>query len=96
MYALAVSFDLDPSRVDVFKVAVLKNAKPSLAEEPGCRQFDVCFDAARPAEAFLYEVYDDEAAFNAHMASPHFATFESAIEGIATHKDVRFFNEVHQ
>ena len=53
MYALAVSFDLDPSRVDVFKVAVLKNAKTSLAEEPGCRQFDVCFDAARPAEAYL-------------------------------------------
>lgn len=96
MFALAVTFDLDPSRVDVFKVAVLKNAKTSLAQEPGCRQFDVCLDAARSAEVFLYEVYDDEAAFNAHKASPHFANFESAIEGIVTDKDVRIFNEVHQ
>ena len=70
--------------------------KTSLATEPGCQQFDVCMNSERPAEVFLYEIYDDEAAFKAHTASSHYAEFQSTIDGMVTGKDVRFFNEVHQ
>lgn len=96
MFALAVTFEIDPAQLSAFKVAMLQNAKTSLAEESGCQQFDVCMDAERPAEVFLYEVYDDEAAFKAHTASSHYAEFQSTIDGMVTGKDVRFFNEVHQ
>ncbi|RLJ58853.1 quinol monooxygenase YgiN [Litoreibacter meonggei] len=96
MFALAVTFEIDPAQLDAFKVAMLENANTSLKDEPGCRQFDVCMDTARPTEVFLYEVYDDEAAFKAHTASAHYAAFQSAIDGMVTGKDVRFFNEVHQ
>ena len=96
MFALAVTFKIELSQMDTFKVAMLQNAKTSLENEPGCQQFDVCMDASRPTEVFLYEIYDDESAFKAHTDSAHYAAFQSIIEGMVTGKDVRFFSEVHQ
>lgn len=96
MFVVAVTFHADPARFEAFKAAMILNAKTSLAKEDGCKQFDVCTDPVRPAEVFLYEVYDDEAAFNIHTSSAHYAEFQSNIDGMVTGKDVRFFNEVHQ
>ncbi|TDT77415.1 quinol monooxygenase YgiN [Litoreibacter halocynthiae] len=96
MFALAVTFDIVPADLDAFKAAMLINAKASLSTEPGCRQFDVCMDPERPTEIFLYEIYDDEAAFEAHTKTTHYATLQSTTEGMVKDKNVRFFKEVHQ
>ena len=87
MFVVAVRFELFPEGAETFKNAVLPNAAASEMTEPGCRQFDACFneDGTR---CFLYEVYDDEAAFEAHRNSEHFLKFKEAIEG--TVKDRRF------
>ncbi len=53
--------------------------EPSHAE-PGCRAYVLHTDPADPAALFLYEVYDDADAFQAHCDSPHFrATVEARI-----------------
>ncbi|HZQ98882.1 MAG TPA: putative quinol monooxygenase, partial [Chloroflexota bacterium] len=41
-------------------------------DEPGCRRFDVIQDDADPNRIYFYEVYDDDAAFQAHTQAPHF------------------------
>jgi len=59
-----------------------------LSDEPGCRVFDVC---ARSGDAYgivLYEVYDDRSAFDAHLASSHFKTFDAASRDMVTGKRV--------
>lgn len=43
--------------------------------EPGCRQYQAHRSPADPRRFFLYEQYDDQAALDAHRASPHFAQF---------------------
>ncbi len=43
--------------------------------EPGCRTFDILVDPNDPASAMLYEVYDDEAAFEAHQKTSHFKKY---------------------
>jgi autoinducer 2-degrading protein len=50
------------------------NAAASV-KEPGCRQFDVLFENSDPHHVFLYEVYDDETALEAHRATAHFKRF---------------------
>jgi quinol monooxygenase YgiN len=40
--------------------------------EPGCRHFTAHQDRDDPTRFALFEQYDDEAAFAAHRASPHF------------------------
>ncbi len=52
---------------------------PSNAE-PGCRAYVLHRDPADPSALFLYEQYDDQAAFQAHCDSPHFkATVEAEV-----------------
>jgi quinol monooxygenase YgiN len=48
-----------------------ENARLSL-EDPGCDRFDMCLDPDQPDTLFLYELYADLAAFEAHKASEHF------------------------
>ena len=88
MYVVTVLFEPKPERVEAFRAAMLANAKVSRETEPGCRQFDVCVDASRPGVAFLYELYDDRAAFDAHLASPHFKAFAAATEAMIDAKRV--------
>lgn len=41
-------------------------------KEPGCLGYTVHTHNERPREFFLYEVYKDQAALDAHRAAPHF------------------------
>lgn len=72
MKALIVEFVIHDQYVAAFHDAIVENALASTATEPGCRQFDVCTDPQRDNVFFLYELYDDEAAIAAHLASAHF------------------------
>jgi len=72
MYAVVVEFRIHSAYVQAFRQAIVENARLSMETEVGCHQFDVCCDPADPALFLLYEIYDDEAAFKAHLQSTHF------------------------
>lgn len=79
MYCVAVTFHLHEEYFAAFKKRVIRQAQDSLEKEPGCSVFDIWTDAERPNEVFLYEIYDDRAAFDAHLASEHFKTFDAEV-----------------
>jgi (4S)-4-hydroxy-5-phosphonooxypentane-2,3-dione isomerase len=89
MLALVVEFRIKPAHVDAFDAAIRANAQASVEREPGCRQFDVCRDPDDAALFFLYELYDDEAAIQAHMQSPHFLHMNAATAAWVESKVVR-------
>ena len=89
MDVLVVEFRIRADRVQAFADAIAANARASVEREPGCRQFDVCRDAADPTLFFLYELYDDDAAVQAHLASPHFLQMNAATADWVVHKSVR-------
>lgn len=88
MYVVTVEFHIRPESAPAFREAMVENARASVREEPGCRQFDVCFDPRDPAHCFLYEIYDDEAAFKAHLAMPHFKAFDHKVSPMIEQKNV--------
>ena len=51
-------------------------------------------DQKNPNSIFLYEIYDDEAAFEAHKAAPHYHEFNHAIDGMVIKKSVRFLQNI--
>ena len=79
MYVVTVVFEVDPQFAADFREAVLRQAANSIELEPGCSRFDVCFDPDRAERVFLYELYDDKAAFDLHLASDHFADFDRRV-----------------
>lgn len=91
MFAVVVTFEIAEGAIEAFMPAMTANARTSLANEPGCHRFDVCTDPARPSEVFLYELYTDRAAFDAHLQSPHFKAFDSQVADMITAKDVRTY-----
>ena len=83
-YVITVEFDIDPARLDAFMPLMRENAKTSLRDEKGCRRFDVCRPRDVPNRVFLYEIYDDEAAFQAQLHSAHFKAFAAATKEMIT------------
>src|SRR5712671_6906181 len=73
-YINAVELDIVAATFEKFKAAILANAAASV-KEPGCRQFDVLVEDSNPHHVFLYEVYDNAAALEAHRATAHFKTY---------------------
>ncbi len=92
MYVVAVEFRVRPGALDAFLPLILEQARNSLSSEPGCHVFDVCQCEEIPEQIFLYEVYEDRAAFDTHLASDHFGTFDSAVANLVAQKHVRFLH----
>jgi len=73
-FVLAVNIRVKPENVDKFMAGLLANAREA-RKEPGCRQFEALVDVADRTKVMLFEVYDDEKAFEAHQQTPHFKKY---------------------
>jgi autoinducer 2-degrading protein len=92
LHAVTVAFRLHPGGAEAFLGLVRENARVSLAEEPGCRRFDVCLPTGGDGlSVFLYELYEDPAAFDAHLATPHFRAFDAATRAMVADKRVETY-----
>lgn len=94
MFAVVVTFRLNPGQLPAFLPAMKANAATSLEQEDGCHRFDVCTDPERPNEVFLYELYADRTAFDAHLKSAHFKDFDARVAKLIATKGVRTYAEV--
>ena len=94
MFVVTVEFTVHPQHLEAFRARMLENARTSLAREAGCRQFDVCVDPAQPAVIFLYEVYQDRSAFDAHLVAPHYLAFADAVASWVATKSVRTYQRL--
>jgi quinol monooxygenase YgiN len=79
-FAITVDFTLKPGALAAFRKLIDKNAQESCAHEPGCRRFDVLVPIETGDKVFLYEIYADRAAFDAHLKTPHFDMFNRESE----------------
>ena len=94
MYVIIVDFEIKPDHLADFLPLMQENAAMSVRDEPGCHQFDVCRDPDAPHRIFLYETYDDRAAFEAHLASSHFGKFDTATTEMIVSKEVRALQRI--
>lgn len=92
MLIVVVEFTVDREHLKAFLPLMRENARASLEEEPRCHRFDVCVAAEMPTQVLLFEVYDDESAFQTHLESPHFKAFAAATENMITERSIRWFD----
>ena len=74
MFVLSVDLRIKPENVDRWMKMALENAREA-RKEPGCRQFEVLVDPKDRSKVLLFEIYDDDRAFEAHQATPHFKKY---------------------
>ncbi|MEQ8208480.1 MAG: putative quinol monooxygenase [Lacipirellulaceae bacterium] len=92
MYIVTVTFEIAADHLEEFRTAMHQQAENSLQLEAACRQFDVCFCTDSPVHCFLYEKYDDKAAFQAHLESDHFKAFDALVGPWIVSKTVNTWN----
>jgi quinol monooxygenase YgiN len=68
---LVVNIRIKPENLEKFMPEILANARAARTEA-GCRQFDVLVDKNDPTKVMLYEIYVDDAAFEAHQQTAAF------------------------
>jgi len=73
-FVLIVNIRITPENVESFMQKLGDNAREA-RQEPGCRQFEVLVDPQDRTKIALFEVYDDERAFEAHQQTPHFRKY---------------------
>ena len=95
MLAVCVDFEVDPASLDAFLTIMQKNAADSLANEVGCHQFDITPDLQNPTKIFLYELYEDAAAFDLHKKSSHYLEFNQLVSEMVTAKSVRLLQKIN-
>jgi quinol monooxygenase YgiN len=70
-YVVCANYLARPGNEDRIAAIIEAMTNPSRAE-PGCLQYQGHRSLSDPRRFFLYEVYQDEAAYAAHQASDHF------------------------
>jgi len=80
MLAMWVKVRVKPEARERFLQAIEVDALGSERDEPGCLCFNVLHDLQDPNVYYFFEVYRDEAALEAHRATPHYAVWRAAAD----------------
>ena len=78
-----------------FAPLIVENATASVRDESTCQQFQVLRDEQNPEIFFLYEVYDNAAALDAHRETPHFKKFIEAAGEMISNREVQRCTLLH-
>jgi len=80
MLAIWVKVRVKPELRQRFLEAIEVDALASERDEPGCLRFNVLRDEQDETLYYFFEVYRDQAALDAHRATPHYAVWRSVAD----------------
>lgn len=93
MFAVCVTFELKNGVTSRFLPTMKRQAEQSLLLETDCHVFDICVGPGGET-IFLYELYSDAQAFQAHLESAHFGEFDAEVAPMISSKTVRTYETV--
>jgi (4S)-4-hydroxy-5-phosphonooxypentane-2,3-dione isomerase len=83
----AVDIDVVPGQVDAYLAALKENGAAAVKEEPGCHEFNITVSQKDPNHVFIFEVYENAAAFEAHRATAHFKKYAATTKDMVAKRD---------
>jgi quinol monooxygenase YgiN len=89
---LQVNIRIKPENVDSFMKKVIENGRAARGEA-GCRQFEVLVDPEDKTRIMLFEVYDDQKAFEAHQAGAAFKKYVAEAVPLLASRERQFWKQ---
>jgi quinol monooxygenase YgiN len=83
-YVRVAELEIDPAQLDAYHAVVKEEMDTSIRVEPGVLAIYSVAERENPARLRFFEVYADEAAYKAHIASPHFKKYVELTKGMIT------------
>jgi len=90
--ALVVNFTVKPGNEEKTK-DLIRQLQEHTRREPGCRQYNGHQSPEEPSRFLMYELYDNQAALDAHRASPHYEQYVN--HGLRSLMESRMFALLH-
>ncbi|CBJ42579.1 Antibiotic biosynthesis monooxygenase [Ralstonia solanacearum CFBP2957] len=76
--------DIDPQRLAEFKAVLQESVSTSVRLEPGVFTLYAVELKETPHRFLVFEMYKDEATYNAHRETPHFRRFIESTQKMVT------------
>ena len=76
--------EIDPAQLERYKAAVREEMETSVRVEPGVLAIYAVAERDNPSRLRFFEMYADEAAYRAHIASPHFRKYVQTTKAMIT------------
>jgi quinol monooxygenase YgiN len=79
-FVRVADIEVDPEQREAFVSAVTEEMDESIRVEPGVLALYAVSEKDSPFRLRFFEIYADEAAYNAHLESPHFRKYRATTE----------------
>jgi autoinducer 2-degrading protein len=86
LYINAVDIDVVPGQIDNYLAALKENAAAS-ARESGCHAFNIAVSQKDTNHVFIFEVYDNAAALDAHRQTDHFKKYATTTKDMVAKRE---------
>jgi (4S)-4-hydroxy-5-phosphonooxypentane-2,3-dione isomerase len=87
LYINAVDIDVAPGQIDNYLAALKENGAAAVKQEPGCHEFNITVSQKDPNHVFIFEVYDNAAALDAHRQTDHFKKYAAITKEMVAKRD---------
>ena len=75
-----------PAQIANYLAALKENGAASV-HEPGCRAFNIAVSQKDASHVFVFEVYDNAAAYDAHLQTDHFKKYAATTKAMVIKRD---------
>lgn len=73
---------IDPAQLEAYRVALKEEIEASIRIEPGVLTLYAVAVKGHPEQVRIFETYRDQAAYEAHLKTPHFKKYKAATQGM--------------
>lgn len=71
---------VDSAQLRQYRAALKEGIEAAIRTEPGVLKLYAVYDKAHPTHVTVFEVYADEAAYHAHIQTPHFLKYKETVK----------------
>jgi len=71
---------VDSSQVEKYNAALKEQMNAAISAEPGVLTYYAVADKKDPSSITILEIYADAAAYNSHIATPHFKKYKETVK----------------
>lgn len=73
---------VDPLQLEQYNAALKEQMTTAIRVEPGVLTYYAVADKSDPSSITILEIYADTAAYNSHIATPHFRKYKEAVKNM--------------
>ena len=81
-YVQMAELEIAPEHLLAFRAAIAEQVEAAVREEPGVLALHAVAERDRPSHVRVFEIYRDVAAYEAHLAAPHFRKYKATVENM--------------